>query len=66
MKGVTIGNFKVWHNKIGYSNILGLKHKIIPRRLTLKCNPPIYQWLWFAFSFVDLNKWVEEHKKGDI
>ena len=26
---------------------------IIPRRLTLKCNPPIYKWLWFV---IDLSK----------
>lgn len=24
---------------------------IIPRRLTLKCNPPIYKWLWFVISY---------------
>ena len=24
---------------------------IIPRRLTLKCNPPLYKWLWFIFDF---------------
>lgn len=23
---------------------------IIPRRLTLKCNPPIYKWLWFVIG----------------
>lgn len=23
---------------------------IIPKRLTLKCNPPIYKWLWFVIS----------------
>jgi hypothetical protein len=22
-------------------------HYIIPKRLTLKCNPPVYKWLWF-------------------
>lgn len=24
---------------------------IVPRRLTLKCNPPLYKWLWFIFDF---------------
>lgn len=23
---------------------------ILPKRLTLKCNPPIYQWLWFQIG----------------
>ncbi len=22
-----------------------------PHRLTLKCNPPIYHWLWYNFKF---------------
>lgn len=30
-----------WHNTLYY---------IIPRRLTLKNNPPIYKWLWFIIG----------------
>lgn len=26
---------------------------IIPKRITLKCNPPLYKWLWFI---IDLSK----------
>lgn len=26
-------------------------HYIIPRRLTLKCNPPIYKWLCFVIGY---------------
>lgn len=22
---------------------------LIPKRLTLKSNPPVYKWLWFVF-----------------
>ena len=30
----------------------GKWHKyIIPKRLTLKSNPPIYKWLWWYISF---------------
>lgn len=30
---------------------------IIPRRLTLKCNPPIYKWLWFVISY-EKGEWI--------
>jgi hypothetical protein len=25
-------------------------HYLIPKRLTLNCNPPIYAWLWWNFE----------------
>lgn len=28
-----------------------LKDYILPKRLTLKCNPIVYQWLWFQIGF---------------
>jgi len=28
-----------------------VKFHWLPHRLTLKCNPPIYHWFWFTFSF---------------
>lgn len=32
---------------------------IIPRRLTLKCNPPIYKWLWFVIGYEsEKNKFI--------
>lgn len=65
MKGITIGNFRIWHNKAGYC-ISGLKHYIIPHRLTLKCNVPIYQWLWFAFMFVNEKNGMKIIKGGLI
>lgn len=24
---------------------------LIPKRITLKCNPPLYKWLWFIIDF---------------
>lgn len=27
------------------------KFFLIPKRLTLKCNPPIYRWLYFNISW---------------
>jgi len=40
--GISIhSNKKIWYKYI------------IPKRLTLKCNPPIYRWLWWVCSTTD-------------
>lgn len=39
-------------------------HYIFPKRLTLLCNPPIFKWLCFVYSYTK-EEWEEKlHKKG--
>lgn len=40
---ICVHKAKYYHNSWYYY--------IIPRRITLKCNPPIYKWLWFVIGF---------------
>lgn len=42
-----IGRLKIGIHKINNQ----WHHYIIPRRLTLKHNPPIYKWLWFVIGY---------------
>jgi len=45
MKKIKIGIHRMHNNKI-YNYIL-------PKRLTLKSNPPAYKWLFFYIAIVD-------------
>ena len=37
-------------------------HYIIPKRLTLKCNPPIYKWLCFVISYERGKRYVKNKR----
>ena len=54
MLKIGIHRAKYYHNKWYYY--------IIPRRLTLKCNPPIYKWLWFVISYEKENRYVKTRR----
>jgi hypothetical protein len=44
---------KVVKGKFGIGRAAYVKFSWLPRRLTLKCNVPIYHWLWWNFGWSD-------------
>jgi len=49
---------KIWIHRQHNKNGQWLKY-LLPKRLTLRNNPPIYKWLVFGFRFKDRHQYVE-------